>query len=75
VSKSVIWSSAVFATFIASAAYVGVSTAMTVAGPVEQQMNTETIAVAAKPKSRSIKAVRKAIPATPTSVALDERRT
>jgi hypothetical protein len=75
VSKSVIWSSAVFATFIGSAAYVGMSTAMTPPAPAQSQANTETIAVAAKPRAKFVKAVQKVAPAKLTSVALAENRT
>ena len=74
-NKSVVWSSAVFTMFIGSAAYVGVSTAMTPPAPVAPETSAETTIVVAKPKVKTIKAVHKIAPATVHSAALDERRT
>ena len=74
-SKPVIWSSAVFALFIGSAAYVGVSAAMTPPTSAASQARTETIATVAKPRAKAVKAVHAIAPAAITSAALNDHRT
>ena len=72
VSKSVIWSSAVFTMFVGSAAYVGVSTAMTPPAPVEPEFaSVDSVVVVAKPKPKATHAVHGSI----KSAALTEHRT
>ena len=73
-SKSVIWSSAVFALFMGSAAYVGVSTAMTPPMLGVSQASTETVAVAAKPRAKTAKGGHAIAPGAMTSAALNEYR-